>query len=152
MPFNKGTDKGPGGTMADNDFLTFLVDETLKLQKRGEEKLSSLELKLSDYGLNFWKGEFIPQSQVLRFKTRMGNLDAPMNWSVFSCVGSDHRVLDKNNDMDNFFSVIKGSWPVAIEKVVIIHADGFCYMVALTHDQECHLHDLLNPQEWLKTA
>lgn len=138
--------------MAEHDFLTFLVDETLKLQKRGEGKLSSLEQKLTDYGLNAWKGEFIPQAQVLRFHTPMGNLDVPMNWSVFSCVGSDHRVLDKNNDMDNFFSVIKSSWKIPVEKVVIIHADGFCYLVGLTQDQEGHLHDLLNPQEWLKTA
>ncbi len=138
--------------MAENDFLTFLVDETLKLQKRGEEKLSSLELKLSDYSLNFWKGEFIPQAQVLRFKTPMGAMDVPMNWSVFSCVDSDHRVLDKDNDMDNFFTVIKGAWKIPLEKVVIIHADGFCYLVGLTHDQVGHLHDLLNPQEWLKTA
>lgn len=138
--------------MANNDFLTFLVDETLKLQSRGEEKLSSLEQKLSDYGLNAWKGEFIPQSQVLRFRTPLGNLDVPMNWSVFSCIGSDHRILDKNNDLDNFFTVIKTAWKLPLEKVVIIHADGFCYLVGLTQDQECHLHDLLNPQEWLKTA
>jgi hypothetical protein len=153
MPLSKGADKGPGGTMAtDDNFLSFLVDETLKLQKRGEEKLSSLELKLNDYGLNFWKGEFIPQAQVLRFKAPMGNLDVPMNWSVFSCVGSDHRVLDKDNDMDNFFTVMKGAWQGPLEKVVIIHADGFCYLVGLSSDQVCHLHDLLNPQQWLKTA
>lgn len=138
--------------MAENDFLTFLVDETLKLQKRGEEKLSSLETKINDYGLNFWKGEFIPQAQVLRFRTTVGVMDVPMNWSVFSCVGSDYRVLDKNNDMDNFFTVIKSAWKLPLEKVVIIHADGFCYLVGLTQDQEGHLHDLLNPQEWLKTA
>ncbi len=138
--------------MADNDFLTFLVDETLQLQKRGEVKLSSLELKLNDYSLKFWKGVFIPPSQVLRFATPMGNMDVPMNWSVFSCVGSDHRVLDHNNDMDNFFTVIKSAWQLPLEKLVIIHADGFCYLVGLTQDQECHLHDLLNPQEWLKTA
>ncbi len=138
--------------MADNDFLTFLVDETLKLQKRGEEKLSSLETKLNDYELNFWKGEFIPQSQVLRFKTAMGVMDVPMNWSVFSCVGSDHRILDKQNDTDSFFTVIKSAWKLPLEKVVIIHADGFCYLVGLTHEQQHHMHDLLNPQEWLKTA
>jgi hypothetical protein len=138
--------------MAENDFLTFLVDETLKLQKRGEGKLSSLEQKLSDYGLNAWKGVFIPQSQVLRFETSLGRMDVPMNWSVFSCVGSDYRVLDKNNDTDNFFSVMKSAWKLPLEKVVIIHADGFCYLVGLTQEQEHHLHDLLNPQEWLKTA
>lgn len=136
----------------DKDFLSFLVDETLKLQKRGEEKLSSLELKLNDYGLTFWKGEFVPQMQVLRFNTPMGLLDVPMNWSVFSCVGSDHRVLDKDNDMDNFFSVMKSSWKQPLEKVVIVHADGFCYLVGLNHDQVVHLHDLTNPQQWLKSA
>jgi hypothetical protein len=136
----------------EDNFLSFLVDETLKLQKRGEGKLSSLEQKLGDYGLNFCKGVFIPQSQVLRFKTPMGNLDVPMNWSVFSCVGTDHRVLDKDNDMDNFFTVIKSAWKLPLEKVVIIHADGFCYLVGLTEEQDCHLHDLLNPQEWLKSA
>lgn len=139
--------------MADsNDFLTFLVDETLKLQKTGEGKLSSFELKLTDYDLSFWKGEFIPQLQVLRFISPMGALDVPMNWAVFSCAGTDHRVLDEKNDMDSFFSVIKASWVQPLSKLVIIHADGFCYLVGLTHDQECHLHDLTNPQEWLKTA
>lgn len=138
--------------MADNDFLTFLVDETLKLQKRGEENLSSLELKLSDYGLTFWKGEFIPQMQVLRFNSPLGPLDVPMNWSVFSCVGSDHRILDQQNDTDNFFSVMKGNWNKPLEKVVIIHADGFCYLVGLDSDEVGHLHDLLNPQHWLKSA
>ncbi len=138
--------------MADNDFLTFLVNETLELQKRGEDKLSSLEHKLNDYSLTFWKGEFIPQSQVLRFHTSAGILDVPMNWSVFSCDGSDHRVLDKDNDMDNFFSVIKGTWQEPIVTVIIIHADGFCYLVGLTVEHQCHLHDLLNPQEWLKAS
>lgn len=136
----------------ENDFLTFLVDETLKLQKRGEEKLSSFELKLSDYGLSFWKGEFIPQMQVLRFKTPIGPMDVPMNWSVFSCVGSDHRVLDKENDTDNFFTVMTAAWKQPLEKLVIVHADGFCYLVGLNHDQVSHLHDLTNPQLWLKSA
>lgn len=138
--------------MNDNHFLSFLVDETLKLQKSGEEKLSSLETKLTDYELNFWKGEFIPQAQVLRFLTNMGIMDVPMNWSVFSCVGSDHRILDKENDIDSFFSVITSAWKLPLKKVVIIHADGFCYLVGLTHEQEGHLHDLINPQEWLKTG
>lgn len=136
----------------DKDFLSFLVDETLKLQKRGEEKLSSFELKLNDYGLQFWKGEFIPQMQVLRFQTPMGAMDVPMNWSVFSCVGSDHRVLDQENDTDNFFTVMKSAWKRPLEKVVIVHADGFCYLVGLNHDQVSHLHDLTNPQQWLKSA
>jgi hypothetical protein len=82
----------------------------------------------------------------------MGNMDVPMNWSVFSPVGTDHRVLDKDNDMDNFFTVVKNAWKIPVEKVVIIHADGFCYLVGLSEEQVCHLHDLLNPQQWLKTA
>jgi hypothetical protein len=32
------------------------------------------------------------------------------------------------------------------------HADGFCYIVGLKSGDETHLHDLLNPQEWLKTG
>ena len=64
--------------MAETDFLSFLVDETLKLQKSGESTLSSLEQKITDYKLSFLKGEFIPQSQVLRFKTKFGDLDIPL--------------------------------------------------------------------------
>ena len=53
--------------MSSKDFVTFLVDETFKLQKTGEVELSRLELKLKDYDLNFLKGEFIPQIQILRY-------------------------------------------------------------------------------------
>jgi hypothetical protein len=74
--------------MSSKDFVSFLVDETLKLQKSGEVELSSLELKLTDYGLDFLKGEFIPQTQILRFKTPFGNLDVPINWSIFSIIKS----------------------------------------------------------------
>ncbi|MFP5385017.1 MAG: hypothetical protein ACLGHN_03000 [Bacteriovoracia bacterium] len=140
--------------MSEKDFLSFLVDETLKLQQSGECELSSLELKLNDYGLNFLKGEFIPQSQMLRFKTNFGPLDIPINWSVFAIddsTSSDH-VLSKDNDKDHFLEVIKTAWNKDLNQLLITHADGFCYLVGLKVGEEGHLHDLLNPQEWLTAA
>lgn len=140
--------------MSDKDFVSFLLDETLKLQKSGQVQLSSLELKLKDYGLNFLKGEFIPQAQILRFTTPFGNLDVPINWSVFSMENSlaQFTLLDEKNDIDSFFMVIKMAWKQPIEKLLITHDNGFCYIVGLKAGEESHLHDLTNPQEWLKTA
>ena len=140
--------------MSSKDFVSFLVDETLKLQKSGEGELSSLELKLTDYGLNFLKGEFIPQTQILRFQTPFGNLDVPVNWSIFSVENSHAQftLLDEKNDVDNFFMIIKSAWAQSIEKLLITHDDGFCYIIGLKQGEEAHLHDLLNPQVWLKTA
>ena len=138
--------------MAETDFLSFLVDETLKLQKSGESQLSSLEQKISDYGLNFLKGAFIPQAQVLRFKTTFGDLDIPVNWSIFSIDNPHGALLDEANDDEHFFEVIRMAWKIPFERLLITHADGFCYLVGLKAGEESHLHDLLNPQEWLKTA
>ncbi len=138
---------------ADTDFLSFLVEETLKLQKSGEAELSSLELKLTDYGLLFLRGEFNPQFRMLRFQTPMGLLDIPVNWSVFD-VGAafDNSILSAENDPDLLFTVLRASWNADLTKVLVTHADGFCYLVGLRAGEETHLHDLLNPQEWLKTA
>lgn len=140
--------------MPTKDFVTFLVDETLKLQESGKSELSSLELKLSDYGLNFLKGEFIPQSQTLRFKSPVGNLDMPVNWSIFSMENSlaQYTILDAKNDVDNFFLIMQSVWAKPIEKLLITHDDGFCYIVGLRSGEESHLHDLLSPQEWFKSA
>jgi hypothetical protein len=140
--------------MVNKDFVSFLVDETLKLQKSGEVKLSSLELKLKDYGLNYFKGEFIPQAQILRFITPFGPLDVPVNWSIFSVENSlaQYTLLDEKNDVDSFFQVIKLAWNRPIEKLLITHDDGFCFIVGLNQGEESHLHDLINPQVWLKTA
>jgi hypothetical protein len=148
------SDKVLGATMREKDFVTFLVDETLNLQKKREVGLLSLESKLNDYRLNFIKGEFIPQSQILRFKAPFGNLDVPINWSVFSVENSttDHVILDAKNDVDHFFSIIKTAWNSPIHKLLITHADGFCYLVGLKLGEENHLHDLIKPQEWLKSA
>ncbi|HXH75289.1 MAG TPA: hypothetical protein VNJ08_10010 [Bacteriovoracaceae bacterium] len=133
-----------------NDFLSFLVDETLKLQKSGEVELSSLEQKLNDYSLNFLRGEFIPQTQMLRFETSFGKLDVPINWSLFDA--EKHTLLNSENDVDQFLTVLKTAWDPSFEKVLVTHADGFCYMVGLKAGEDSYLHDLLNPQEWLKTT
>lgn len=136
------------------DFLSFLVDETLKLQQSGEAELSSLELKLNDYKLHFLKGEFIPQTQMLRFNSAFGILDIPVNWSSFSIESaeSNDHVLDKDNDPDHLLKVLKEVWHKDLQKLLITHADGFCYLVALSAGEESHLHDLLNPQELLNAA
>lgn len=139
--------------MADS-FLSFLVDETLKLQKSGESELSSLELKLNDYGLEFLKGEFIPQLQMLRFHSTFGDLDIPVNWSIFSIDSNPagHAILDQEHDEDKFFSVIREAWNPGFVKLLVIQADGFCYLVGLSAGEDSCLHDLLNPQEWLKAG
>lgn len=139
--------------MADTDFLSFLVDETLKLQKSGEIELSSFELKLTDYKLNFMKGEFIPQTQMLRFHSHFGVLDIPINWSVFSIdSGSGDVVLSSDEDKDHIFEVLTQAWDPSITRLLITHADGFCYLVGLKAHEQVHLHDLLNPQELLNAA
>lgn len=139
--------------MAEKDFLSFLVDETLKLQQSGESKLSSLELKLNDYKLNFLKGEFIPQTQVLRFQTGFGILDIPVNWSLFSMENArPDQVLSQEKDPDHFFEILKSSWNQHLSQLLVTHADGFCYLVGLLPGEESHLHDLLNPQEWFQEA
>ncbi len=140
--------------MSNKDFVSILVDETFELQKSGEMALSSLELKLQDYSLEFLKGEFVPQAQILRFHTPFGDLDVPVNWSIFSVNNtySDFILLDQHNDQDCFFSVMKTTWNQSLEKLLVIHADGFCYLVGLKIGEDAYLHDLLNPQELLKAA
>ena len=140
--------------MSEKDLISFLVDETLKLQKSGHGELSSLELKLSDYGLNFFKGVFIPQAQILRFKTPFGKLDVPVNWSIFSVENSmaDYTLLDEKNDVDNFFSVMRTAWNKPIEKLLVTHDDGYCFIIGLNAGEDVHIHDLVNPQEMLKSA
>jgi hypothetical protein len=146
--------------MKEKDFLTFLVDETLKLQISGEAELSSLELKLRDYGLMFFRGEFVPQLQILRFRTTFGILDIPINWSVFAIdtikyMGKKStldNVIDDENDNDHLLSVLRSVWPDDLEKILITHAEGFCYVVGLRIGEDSHLHDLLNPTEFLNAA
>jgi hypothetical protein len=140
--------------MAQADFLSFLVDETLRLQKSGESELSSYELKLNDYGLCFLKGGFIPQYQVLRFSTSFGVLDVPVNWSIFKVDSSsmeDH-ILSRENDDDHLMKIFKSAWMPSMEKLLVTHADGFCYIVGLKPGDDIHLHDLLNPQIILKAC
>lgn len=139
--------------MSKQDFLSFLVDETLKLQKNGEANLSSFELKLSDYQLNFLKGEFIPQCQVLRFRTNFGVIDTPVNWSLFSLSNVfSYTLIDSELDQDHFLEIMKQNWRADIDKLLITHADGFCYLVGLKAGEDSYLHDLVHHQEWLKSA
>ncbi len=145
------TDRVCGGAMAETDFLSFLVDETLKLQKNGGENLSSLELKLSDYGLCFLKGEFIPQTQMLRFLSPFGIIDVPVNWSIFDAQSPDHVVTSKN-DSDYLLEVLRTAWLPSLKQLLVTHADGFCYIVALRAGEEYYVHDVLNPQEMLSAA
>jgi hypothetical protein len=137
-----------------DDFLSFLVDETLKLQKSGDKKLSTFELKLTDYGLEFLRGEFIPQLQVLRFISKLGKIDVPISWSLFSpeSARQDYKILDSHNDYESFYAVIKAAWNPKMEKLLIIHADGFCYLVGLKVGEESYLHDLLHSDDLLKSA
>lgn len=137
--------------MSTPDFFTFLVDETLKLQEGGEKKLSRYELKLTDYSLTYLKGEFIPQLHSLRFKGHFGVLDIPVNWSLFDNCSEDV-VLSSENDRDHFFEVISKLWNQETSKLLVTHADGFCYLVALKAEEEIHLRDLQNHQEWLEVA
>lgn len=137
--------------MSNSDFFSFLVDETLRLQEGGEAKLSRYELKLTDYSLSYLKGEFIPQIQVLRFKGPLGMIDIPVNWSFFEDCSEDI-VLSKENDKEHFFEVLSSAWNPQITKMLITHADGFCYLIALKAEEEIHLRDLQNHQEWLEVA
>lgn len=142
--------------MSESEFLSFLVDQTLELQKNGEAELSSYELKLKDYELSFLKGVFVPQLQVLRFNTILGIIDIPVNWSVFNLhssseQGLDH-VLDETNNHDFLIEVFNIVFRIELNKLLVTHADGFCYIVGLKSGEEYHLHDLLNPQELLQAA
>lgn len=140
--------------MSETDFLSFLVDETLRLQKTGEGTLSSFELKLNDYGLSFLKGEFIPQIQLLRFKTTFGVIDIPINWSLFSIdsTSSGASIVGHDNDDEYLLKIFTKNWIPKLDKLLITHADGFCYIVGIKEGEEFYIHDLLNPQELLKAA
>jgi hypothetical protein len=138
--------------MSKKDFLTFLVDETLKLQRTGEANLSSLELKLKDYKLSFLRGEFVPQSQVMRFTTSFGVLDFPINWSIFSHECQTGQILNEGNDPDHLLIVLQKVWNSDIKQLLVSHADGFCYIIALREGDECYLHDLLRKHEALSAA
>jgi hypothetical protein len=139
--------------MAKLDLLSFLVEETFKLQRSGESELSSFELKLNDYGLDYLKGEFIPQIQMLRFELSDQLLDVPINWSLFSLEeGQEHVVLEEDHDPEHLFEILTSLWRGPVQKMLITHADGFCYVVGLRSGELNHLNDLLKRQEWLKAG
>lgn len=136
--------------MADTEFLSFLVDETLRLQTNGAEDLSSLELKLKDYGLEYIKGSFVPQTQMLHFSTSFGVLDIPVNWSVFEA--ASNTVFSENDDNELLLSVMKNAWNPKFQQLLITHADGFCYIVGLKTGEDSRIRDIFNPQVILKAA
>jgi len=140
--------------MASNDLVTFLVEETLKLQETGNESISGLEAKIQDYQLHYLKGYFIPQTQMLRFDGPFGCIDIPTNWSLFSIENSmvDFSLISSQKDRDMFFSVIQKAWNIPIKSLVVTHENGFCFMIGLKSGDEVHLRDLLNSEEWLKAG
>jgi hypothetical protein len=135
--------------MSESDFLTLIVNETFDLQKSGEDNLASLERKIQDYGLMYLRGIFIPQIQVLRFESPMGQLDIPVNWSFFS--QAEH-FLDSQNDPDKLFEILHLSWDQGIHEIYVTHADGYCYIVGLKEGDESHLNDLCKPEISLKVG
>jgi hypothetical protein len=138
--------------MSDSEFLSFLVDETLKLHASGEAQ--DFETKLRDYKLGFLKGEFIPQIQVVRFVSPIGILDFPVNWSVFNLewAGSQDTLLESNSDPDHLLELIQENCFPTISKLLITHSQGLCYIVGFRPEEEVYLHDILNHQDPLSTA
>jgi len=136
------------------DFLSFLVNETLKLQDSGESNLASLELKLMDYKLDFIKGHFIPQIKMLRFELNSGVLDVPINWKLFdfSDEETNFKLLNEKNDKDSFYKVLTKYWNKKFSSLLIIHSDGFCYVVGLKAGEENYLHDLINQAAVFRAA
>ena len=74
--------------------------------------------------------------------------------SVFSLENkvSTDQIISTENDKDHLLAVLKGLWSPSVKKLLVTHADGFCYIVGLKAGEEYYIHDILNPQELLKTA
>ena len=140
--------------MQKSNFLNFLVDETFRIQEKSHNELWSLERKLNDYRINFLRGEFIPQTQLLRFKTPLGLLDIPINWSCFAPeVGRDFTHLRSDNDPESLLAILKSSWDKNLSSLLITQAQGYCYIIGLSQTDEQHFEDLINPQEiFIRTA
>ncbi len=137
-----------------NDFLSFLVNETYKLQSEGENRLHSMENKIQDSGLEFLKGEFIAPISVFRFKSHLGNIDVPVRWDLFDLnqVETGYRILDEQNDQQHFFSVIQAVWKIKVEKILMIQADGYIYLVGLKVGDDNFLRSLINNKEVFRAA
>lgn len=140
--------------MSSNDLVTFLVEETFKLQEASDESISGLEAKIQDYHLNYLKGYFIPQTQMLRFNGPFGCIDIPTNWSHFSIENSlaEYTLMNDHNDADMFFKVIQNAWGIQLKSLVVTHENGFCFIIGLKSGEEVHLRDLLSSEEWLKAG
>lgn len=139
--------------MSKSNFLNFLVDETFRIQESSQQ-FCDLERKLKDFSIDFLRGEFIPQIQMLRFKTSMGLLDVPINWSCFNLEqGEDYKWIHNGNDQENLLKVMKSSWNQELKSLLIMQAQGYCYLIGLKESDEFYLKDLVNPQEiFIKAA
>lgn len=136
--------------MSKSNFLSFLVDETFRLQSQNARTFCDLERKLTDYGISFLRGEFIPQIQMLRFNTPMGILDVPINWSSFALdEGRDYNWIKNGSDQEELLNVMKASWNPEMKSLLVMQAQGYCYIISLTESDEFYLKDLINPQEIL---
>lgn len=136
--------------MNKSNFLDFLVDETFRSNTSAKQTLGDLERKLTDYSISFLRGEFIPQIQMLRFATPMGQLDIPVNWSCFALdQGQDYCWVQAQNDVDGLLAIMKASWKNTIKSLLITQSQGYCYIIGLKESDEFYLQDLTNPQEIL---
>lgn len=138
--------------MSKSNFLQFLVDETLKLHSE-IHLFSDLERKLNDYDIPFLKGTFIPQIQMLRFEGPMGIIDVPANWYCFHFeLNEDYHWIQSADDEALLLHVLRKSWSSQIHSLLIMQADGYCYIAGLKESDEFYLQDLVNPQEQLRKA
>ncbi|HLW58052.1 MAG TPA: hypothetical protein VKY27_11725 [Bacteriovoracaceae bacterium] len=139
--------------MSKSNFLNFLVDETFRIQESSLQ-FCDLERKLKDFSIAFLRGEFIPQIQMLRFETPMGVLDVPITWSCFDLEqGEDYKWINTSNDQESLLKVMKKSWNPELKSLLIMQAQGYCYLIGLKECDEFYLKDLVNPQEiFIKAA
>lgn len=139
--------------MSKSNFLNFLVDETLRHHRDDFHAFSDLERKLSDYGISFLRGEFIPQIHMLRFITPMGVIDIPTNWSSFSLEhGQGYCWVKSDTDGDGLLHILQQAWQPSMKSLLVTHSEGYCYIIGLKESDEYYLEDLVNPQEILLRA
>jgi len=135
--------------MSKSNFLNFLVDEAFELHSQ-VDSFCDLERKLSDYEILFLRGEFIPQIQMLRFRSHLGPIDIPINWSCFSLEqGQDYHWIKAGDPEEALLKVMTKKWNPEIKSLLIMQAEGYCYMIGLKETDEFYLKDLVNPQEIL---
>ncbi|MFA5583646.1 MAG: hypothetical protein WDA09_05475 [Bacteriovoracaceae bacterium] len=138
--------------MSKSNFLNFLVEETLKLHSQ-TTSFCDLERKLIDYDILFLRGEFVPQIQMLRFQSHWGMIDIPINWSCFNLEqGQDYYWVRAGDPEETLLKVMAKKWDSQVNSLLIMQAEGYCYIIGLKESDEFYLRDLINPQEILTKA